>query len=636
MLVAVGQENAFPWIERDIGIEFDKWDMPKVDPKTMRSTIPKVFFGGDAAFGPKNIIWAVAHGHEAAISIDKLLNGEDVDDRPPPAVEVVSQKMGIHEWSYDNDISRRPALSACRCATRSMALADIKAEVELGFDDELALKEAERCLNCDVADGVHRLALHRVRRLRRHLPDGLHHLHGERRRRPSCARRLKAPAKNLTQDLYVADDLKTGRIMAKDEDVCLHCGLCAERCPTGAWDMQKFLHRNDSRGTGMPARSPISSVNDFVVKFANVNGSGSASANELFARSILRMGVPVASRNIFPSNIQGLPTWYEVRISEAGHLGARGGVDLMVAMNPQTWDKDVAAIEPGGYLFYDSTKPMPASKFRDDIIVLGVPLTAICNREYTDPRQRQLFKNIIYLGALSALLDIESDVIEKLFCEQFKGKEKLIGANVHALHLGRDWALDHEPCPTRACGLKIGAPTRSATASTSRATPPRRSAPSMAARRCAPGIRSRRRPRSPTPSRAIARSCASTRTTARRKYAIIQAEDEIASIGIVIGAGWNGARAFTATSGPGISLMQEFIGLAYFAEIPAVIFDVQRAGPSTGMPTRTQQSRRARCRLRLARRHQARRAVPGGSRASPSSSARWPSTSPSACRPRSS
>src|SRR5207302_11033298 len=197
----------------------------------------------------------------------------------------------------------------------------------------------------------------------------------------------------------------------------------------------------------MPSSSPISSVNDFVVRFANVNGSGSASANELFARSVLRMGIPVAPRNIFPSNIQGLPTWYEVRISETGYLGARGGTDLMVAMNPQTWDKDVASIEPGGYLLYDSTKPMPASKFRDDITVIGVPLTEICNREYSDPRQRQLFKNIIYVGALSALLDMDVKEIEKLIGEQFKGKDKLIAPNLHALHLGRDWAAMNLECP---------------------------------------------------------------------------------------------------------------------------------------------------------------------------------------------
>jgi len=188
---------------------------------------------------------------------------------------------------------------------------------------------------------------------------------------------------------------------------------------------------------------PIISTNDFVVKFANVNGSGSASANTLFARSILRMGVPVATRNIFPSNIQGLPTWYEVRITESGHIGRRGGVDLMVAMNPQTWAQDLASIDPGGYLFYDSTKPMPQSMFRDDINIVGMPLTEICNSAYSDPRQRQLFKNIIYVGALAALLDIDLDVIEKLLGEQYKGKDKLMAPNMQALHLGRDYAKEH-------------------------------------------------------------------------------------------------------------------------------------------------------------------------------------------------
>src|SRR5690242_11865768 len=187
----------------------------------------------------------------------------------------------------------------------------------------------------------------------------------------------------------------------------------------------------------------IQSVNAFVVKFANVNGSGSASANELFAKSILRMGVPVSPRNIFPSNIQGLPTWFEVRVSEAGWLGRRGGVDLMVAMNPQTWDKDVKEIEPGGYLFYDSTKPLPQSKFRDDINIVGMPLTEICNREYTDARQRQLFKNIIYVGALSALLGMDLAEVEKLIGEQFKGKDKLIKPNLDALHMGREYAETH-------------------------------------------------------------------------------------------------------------------------------------------------------------------------------------------------
>src|SRR5258706_4640915 len=336
----------------------------------------------------------------------------------------------------------------------------------------------------------------------------------------------------------------------------------------------------------MPSSSPISSVNDFVVRFANVNGSGSASANELFARSVLRVGVPVAPRNIFPSNIQGLLPWYEVRVSEAGHLGARGGTDLMVAMNPQTWDKDVAGIEAGGYLFYDSTKPMPKSKFREDITVIGVPLTAICNREYTDPLQRQLFKNIIYVGVLSALLDMDVPAIEQLIHEQFKAKEKLIDANLNALKLGRDWALMNLTCPI---GLKL----RRADKVGDRIFIEGNSAAALGAVYGGATVCAWY-PITPSSSLADAFTshCRRLRvdpTTKKAKYAIVQGEDELASIGIVIGAAWNGARSFTATSGPGISLMQEFLGLAYFAEIPAVIMNVQRAGPSTGMPTRTQQ-----------------------------------------------
>jgi 2-oxoglutarate ferredoxin oxidoreductase subunit alpha len=336
----------------------------------------------------------------------------------------------------------------------------------------------------------------------------------------------------------------------------------------------------------MSNKTPISSVNDFVVRFANVNGSGSASANELFARSVLRMGVPVSPRNIFPSNIQGLPTWYEVRITEDGHLGARGGVDLMVAMNPQTWDKDVAMIEPGGYLFYDNTKPLPASKFREDITVIGVPLTAICNREYTDPRQRQLFKNIIYVGALSALLEMDVAAIEKLIEEQFKGKEKLFAANKHALHLGRDWATLNLECPI---GLRL----RRADKVGDRIFIEGNSAAALGAVYGGASVCAWY-PITPSSSLADAFTsyCKRLRVdpvTKKNNVAIVQAEDELASIGMVIGAAWNGARAFTATSGPGVSLMQEFLGLAYFAEIPVVLFDVQRAGPSTGMPTRTQQ-----------------------------------------------
>ncbi len=331
----------------------------------------------------------------------------------------------------------------------------------------------------------------------------------------------------------------------------------------------------------------IEAINDFVIKFANVNGSGSASANELFAKAVMRMGVPVSPRNIFPSNIQGMPTWYEARVCGKGYHGRRGGVDMMVAMNPQTWDADVAEIDAGGYLFYDSTRPMPAAKFRDDVHTMGVPLTEIANAAYTDPRQRQLFKNIIYVGALSVLLDVEAEVFETLFAEQYKGKERLLESNVQALHLGRNYVLEHMQAPlgirvqradnvgdqiftdgnsAAALGLVYGGATVAAWY-----------------------------PITPSTSipEAFQKYCEKFRidpATGQHRFAIVQAEDELASIGMVVGAGWNGARAFTATSGPGVSLMTEFIGLAYFAEIPVTIVNVQRGGPSTGMPTRTQQS----------------------------------------------
>jgi NADPH-dependent glutamate synthase beta subunit-like oxidoreductase/ferredoxin len=239
VLVAVGQENAFPWIERDIGIEFDQWNMPKVDTKTMASTHPKIFFGGDAAFGPKNIIWAVAHGHEAAVSIDKVLHGEDIADRPLPAVEVMSQKMGIHEWSYDNEIALDKRYKVPH-RDKVVALKDIKAEVELGFDEKLALAEAGRCLNCDIQTVFSAQLCIECDACVDICPMDCitFTANGE---EADLRKRLNAPSNNLTQDLYVQDGLKTGRVMVKDEDVCLHCGLCAERCPTGAWDMQKFL-----------------------------------------------------------------------------------------------------------------------------------------------------------------------------------------------------------------------------------------------------------------------------------------------------------------------------------------------------------------------------------------------------------
>jgi 2-oxoglutarate ferredoxin oxidoreductase subunit alpha len=331
----------------------------------------------------------------------------------------------------------------------------------------------------------------------------------------------------------------------------------------------------------------LEAVNDFVVKFANVNGSGSASANELFAKAILRMGVPVSPRNIFPSNIQGLPTWYEVRVSEQGWLGRRGGIDMMVAMNPQTWDVDVKEVEPGGYFFYDSTRPVPESALRADLHNIGMPVTAICNATYEDPRQRTLFKNIMVLGALSALMDVDASVIEGLFSEQYKGKEKLLESNVRALHSGRGFARDHLNPPI---GLRV----KRANAVGERIFMEGNAAAALG---CVYGGATVCAWYPITPSSSVAEAfigyCKKLRhdpATGEARYAIVQAEDEIASVGMITGAGWNGARAFTATSGPGVSLMTEFIGLAYFAEIPLTIIDVQRGGPSTGMPTRTQQA----------------------------------------------
>ncbi|TND08209.1 MAG: 2-oxoacid:acceptor oxidoreductase, alpha subunit [Bacteroidetes bacterium] len=328
-------------------------------------------------------------------------------------------------------------------------------------------------------------------------------------------------------------------------------------------------------------------VNDFVVRFANVNGTGSASANFLFTKAIFRMGIYVTPKNIFPSNIQGLPTWYEVRVSEKGYLGRREGIDLMVAVNPQSMLEDVASVRPGGYFLYDSSKKLHKEYIREDINYIGIPLMEMCNAAYTDARQRQLFKNIIYVGALSALLDIEFAMLEGLLAEQFAGKEKLIPANVKALQLGVDYVKNNFKYPldirverrdligdaimidgNSACGL--GAVYAGATVAAWYPI---------------------------TPSTSVVEAFSSyadelrtDKITGRKNVAIVQAEDELAAIGMVIGANWNGARSFTATSGPGVSLMNEFLGLAYFAEIPAVLIDVQRTGPSTGMPTRTQQS----------------------------------------------
>lgn len=329
-------------------------------------------------------------------------------------------------------------------------------------------------------------------------------------------------------------------------------------------------------------------LNDFVIRFANVNGTGSASANDMFAKAIFRMGIPVSPKNIFPSNIQGLPTWYEVRVSEKGYLGRREGVDIMVSVNPQSMPKDIANVKSGGYFIYDSTKELYKDFIRDDIQYLGIPMMQMCMDKFADPRQRQLLKNMVYVGALSALLNIEMEVLQGIIQQKFKGKEKLITANYEAMDMGRQYALDHFTCPfpehrverrdlvkdwimmdgNSACGL--GAVYAGATVLSWYPITPSTSLADAFGK--------------------YAKKYRVNPETGQNNYAIVQAEDELAAIGMVIGANWNGARGFTATSGPGVSLMSEFLGLAYFAEIPTVLVDVQRGGPSTGMPTRTQQS----------------------------------------------
>jgi 2-oxoglutarate/2-oxoacid ferredoxin oxidoreductase subunit alpha len=327
----------------------------------------------------------------------------------------------------------------------------------------------------------------------------------------------------------------------------------------------------------------MSGINDFVIKFATVNGSGSASANTMVAKTLFRMGIPVSPKNIFPSNIQGLPTWYEVRVSEAGYLARREGIDFMVAMNPQTYVEDLAEVVPGGWLLYDSS--MPRIWPRDDITLLPIPIAQICAKQWKDARQRQLFKNMVYVGALVELLSMDLDVLKGVIGDQLKGKEKLMTANLQAVDLGREYAREHFQCP-----LPIRA--RHAEGAKGKIMVTGNDAGGLAAVYGGATVCAWY-PITPSTSLAEGYEKYARRLRiskeGKKLYAIVQAEDELAAIGIAIGGGWNGARSFTATSGPGISLMSEFLGLAYFAEVPVVLFNIQRGGPSTGMPTRTGQ-----------------------------------------------
>lgn len=335
----------------------------------------------------------------------------------------------------------------------------------------------------------------------------------------------------------------------------------------------------------MPA-STTTRLNDFTIKIATVNGTGSASANTLLMKSIFRSGIPVMGKNYFPSNIQGLPTWYEIRVTRDGYVARSGKVDLMVAMNAETYARDVREVAPGGYLVYDSTWPRPALLKRDDITVLGVPLAQLCNENFNGVRTRILMKNICYAGVLAALLDLDLARIRELLAETYAKKPQLVESNMKAIQLGYDYTREHFTCPLP---LRVGKMDGTAghimiDGNTAAALGCVYAGATVAAWY----------PITPSTSLmdAFKIFCDRMRVdakTGRRNFAFIQAEDELAAIGMVIGAMWNGARAFTATSGPGISLMNEFLGLAYYAEVPAVVFDIQRVGPSTGMPTRTQQ-----------------------------------------------
>jgi 2-oxoglutarate/2-oxoacid ferredoxin oxidoreductase subunit alpha len=334
------------------------------------------------------------------------------------------------------------------------------------------------------------------------------------------------------------------------------------------------------------AMSAASQVNDFAIKIATVNGTGSASANTLLMKSIFRSGIPVMGKNYFPSNIQGLPTWYEIRVSRDGYVARSGRVDIMVAMNAETYARDVKEVVPGGYLIYDSTWPRPALLKREDITVLGVPLAKMCNENFNGVRTRILMKNICYAGVLAALLNLDLERIRELLGQTYAKKPQLVDSNMKAIQLGFDYAKTHFTCPLP---LRVERMDRTAgniliDGNTAAALGCMFAGATVAAWY----------PITPSTSLmdAFKAFCDRSRVdaqTGRKTFAFIQAEDELAAIGMVIGASWNGARAFTATSGPGISLMNEFLGLAYYAEVPAVVFDIQRVGPSTGMPTRTQQ-----------------------------------------------
>ena len=496
-------------------------------------------------------------------------------------MNLVSQKMGMSEWSYHNDYnpSPRQKMSHVELTKRFESL-DL--EVELGFSVEQTVREVQRCLNCDVETAFNASACIECDACIDICPGAVPDDHEQRPRgRPPYAP-LGAGASTSTRRSTSPRPLpQTGRVMVKDENVCVHCGLCAERCPTAAWDMEQFdlqipyaasanFIRNGAMSpSGAGDRSEELTmaidtrldhrvqVNDFSIKLANVNGTGSASANSLLMQAIFRMGIPVSGKNLFPSNIQGLPTWYEIRVNETGYTARALDYDLVVAMNAQTYAQDINDVRHGGYVVYDSSWPLDPDLTRDDVTFLGVPLAKMCLENFKAPRERILMKNIAYAGAIVAMVGIDVDLVADLLAETFARNEALNESNQRALRLGYDYAIENFACPLPfyvepmdANGTSILINGNMATAlgclyagATVAGWYPITPATAVMDNFIALCARYRRE--------TVASDDPEVPESKRNNYLIIQAEDEIAAIGMVLGASWSGARAFTSTSGPG-------------------------------------------------------------------------------------
>ncbi len=461
VILAIGQEAAFPWIERDVGIELDKWEMPVVDKVTHQCSRPGVFFGGDAAWGPLNIIWAVEHAHQAAISIHNHCSGLGLTDRPPQGMNLVSTKMGIHEWSYKNDYNPEQAPEdEARRPGRAL-----QADEHRGRDrlHRRADRDRSRAVpQLRHPDGLHRLALHRVRRVRGRVPGAVP---------DDCPRPRRAGPAQTTE--RAGDEREAGplRIRAAAADEARHGEgrghVRALRTLRGAMSDRGVGHAEirpahpvregqpggeagewpGPEGDGVKSATTEPRVNDFAFKLANVNGTGSASANGLLMQAIFRMGIPVSGKNLFPSNIQGLPTWYEIRVNANGHTARTSEYDLMVAMNAETYARDVREVRSGGWLLYDSSWPLNPALAREDVTFLGVPYAALCNEAFTQSRERTLMKNIAYAGTLAALLDIDMDVVHGMLKEKFVAQARADGLELEG---HRAWATTTPRSTSRA------------------------------------------------------------------------------------------------------------------------------------------------------------------------------------------